>query len=215
MVYTDCLGSGEKEKGALLVEKILKKLKTNVIISSLLCVILGLVLLLRPGLSIQIVCTAVGAVLIISGAIRIVGYFTAGDGSLYSQVNLIFGIVFAVVGVWIVIKPHKVLAIIPIIVGIVISLHGLHNLQQAVDLCKNKYDKWWIALILGILTLGFGILLICRPFAAIDTVVMLIGVFLIYDGLSNIWIVSRVSKNARILRQEMEAVDGEAREIEE
>ncbi|RKI83679.1 hypothetical protein D7V83_07680 [bacterium 0.1xD8-71] len=197
------------------MEKILKKLKTNVIISSLLCVILGLVLLLRPGLSIQIVCTAVGAVLIISGAIRIVGYFTAGDGSLYSQVNLIFGIVFAVVGVWIVIKPHKVLAIIPIIVGIVISLHGLHNLQQAVDLCKNKYDKWWIALILGILTLGFGILLICRPFAAIDTVVMLIGVFLIYDGLSNIWIVSRVSKNARILRQEMEAVDGEAREIEE
>ena len=143
------------------------------------------------------------------------GYFTAGDGSLYSQVNLIFGIVFAVVGVWIVIKPDKVLAIIPIIVGIVISLHGLHNLQQAVDLCKNKYDKWWIALILGILTLGFGILLICRPFAAIDTVVMLIGVFLIYDGLSNIWIVSRVSKNARILRQEMEAVDGEAREIEE
>jgi len=197
------------------VEKILKKLKTNVIISSLLCVILGLVLLLRPGLSIQIVCTAVGAVLIISGAIRIVGYFTAGDGSLYSQVNLIFGIVFAVVGVWIVIKPDKVLAIIPIIVGIVISLHGLHNLQQAVDLCKNKYDKWWIALILGILTLGFGILLICRPFAAIDTVVMLICVFLIYDGLSNIWIVSRVSKNARILRQEMEAVDGEAREIEE
>lgn len=63
--------------------------------------------------------------------------------------------------------------------------------------------------------MGFGILLICRPFAAIDTVVMLIGVFLIYDGLSNIWIVSRVSKNARILRQEMEAVDGEAREIEE
>lgn len=197
------------------MEKILKKLKTNVIISSLLCVILGLVLLLWPGLTIQIVCTAVGAVLITSGVIRIVGYFTAKDGSLYSQVNLIFGIIFAVVGVWIVMKPDKVLAIIPIIVGIVIALHGLHNLQQSIALYQDKYDKWWIALILGILTLGFGILLICRPFAAIDTVVMLIGVFLIYDGLSNIWIVSRVSKNARNLRQEMEAVDGVAREIEE
>lgn len=197
------------------MEKILKKLKTNVVISSLLCVILGLVLLLWPGLSIQIVCTAVGAVLIISGAIRIVGYFTAKDGSLYSQANLIFGIVFAVVGVWIVMKPDKVLAIIPIIVGIVISLHGLHNLQQALDLYRDKYDKWWIALILGILTLGFGVLLICRPFAAIDTVVMLIGIFLIYDGLSNIWIVSRVSKNTKILRQEMEAVDGESKEIKE
>ena len=112
------------------------------------------------------------------------------------------------------IKPDKVLAIIPIIVGIVIALHGLHNLQQAITLCKDKYDKWWIALLLGILTIGFGVLLICRPFAAIDTVVMLIGVFLIYDGLSNIWIVSRIYKNAKIIKQEMEAVDADAREVE-
>lgn len=197
------------------MEKILKKLKTNVLISSLLCVLLGLVLVFWPGLSIQIVCTAVGAVLMISGVVRIVSYVTARDGSMYFQVNLIFGIIFAVVGVWIVIKPAKVLAIIPIIVGIVIALHGLHNLQQAMDLCQSKYDKWWIALILGILTIGFGILLICRPFAAIDTVVMLIGIFLIYDGLSNIWIVSRISRNAKILKQEAEAVEAEAREVEE
>ena len=197
------------------MEKILKKLKTNVLISSLLCVLLGLVLVFWPGLSIQIVCTAVGAVLMISGVVRIVSYVTARDGSMYFQVNLIFGIIFAVVGVWIVIKPAKVLAIIPIIVGIVIALHGLHNLQQAMDLCQSKYDKWWIALLLGILTIGFGILLICRPFAAIDTVVMLIGIFLIYDGLSNIWIVSRISRNAKILKQEAEAVEAEAREAEE
>lgn len=197
------------------MEKILKKLKTNVLISSLLCVLLGLVLVFWPGLSIQIVCTAVGAVLMISGVVRIVSYVTARDGSMYFQVNLIFGIIFAVVGVWIVIKPAKVLAIIPIIVGIVIALHGLHNLQQAIDLCQSKYDKWWIALLLGILTIGFGILLICRPFAAIDTVVMLIGIFLIYDGLSNIWIVSRISRNAKILKQEAEAVEAEAREVEE
>lgn len=195
------------------MEKLLKKLKTNVVISSLLCVLLGLVLLFWPGLTIQIVCTAVGVVLIISGVIRIAGYFTAGDGSLYSQVNLIFGIVFAVVGVWIVMKPDKVLAIIPIIMGIVIALHGLHNLQQSMTLYRDKYEKWWIALILGILTVGFGVLLICRPFAAIDTVVMLIGIFLIYDGVSNIWIVSRVAKSAKILKQELGAVDGDGREI--
>lgn len=197
------------------MEKILKKLKTNVVISSFLCVLLGLVLVLWPGLSIQIVCTAVGAVLIAGGAMRIISYFRTRDGSIYSQINLIFGIIFAVVGVWIVIKPDKVLAVIPIIVGIVIAIHGLHNLQQAVGLWRDKYDKWWIALILGLLTVGFGVLLVCRPFDAIDTAVMLIGVFLIYDGLSNIWIVSRVYKNAKILRQELNAVDGEAWEAED
>ncbi len=189
------------------MEGLLKKIKTNVVVSSALCVILGLVLVFRPGLSMRIVCTAVGVVLIVSGVMRMIAYFTARDGSLYSQANLIFGIVLAVVGVWIVMKPDKVMAIFPIIVGIVIAIHGLHNLQQAAELWRDKYERWWIALILGVLTVGFGVLLVCRPFAAIDTVVMLIGFFLIYDGLSNVWIVSRVYKNAKMMKQEMEAVD--------
>lgn len=191
------------------MEKILKKMKTNVVASSLLCVALGLVLLLWPGLSIKIVCTAVGAVLIMSGVIRIMEYFFVRDGSMYSQINLIFGIVLSAVGIWIVLSPEKVLSLIPIILGIVITLHGLHNIKQAIGLCRDQYDKWWIALLLGIVTVGVGVLLICRPFAAIDTMVMLIGVFLIYDGLSNIWIVSRISRAARILRQEAEAVEVE------
>lgn len=191
------------------MEQLLKRVKTNVVISSILCVILGLVLVFWPGLSIRIVCTAVGVVLIVTGVTRMIDYFAVRDGSMYSQINLIFGIVLVVVGVWISVKPDKVLAIIPIIVGIVIVIHGLQNIKQAMELWRDKYAKWWVACILGVLTVGFGVLLICRPFTAIDTVVMLIGFFLIYDGISNIWIVSRIYKNAKILRQEMEAVEVE------
>lgn len=191
------------------MEQLLKRVKTNVVISSILCVVLGLVLVFWPGLSIRIVCTAVGVVLIVTGITRMIDYFAVRDGSMYSQINLIFGIVLVVVGVWISVKPDKVLAIIPIIVGIVIVIHGLQNIKQAMELWRDKYTKWWVACILGVLTVGFGVLLIYRPFTAIDTVVMLIGFFLIYDGISNIWIVSRIYKNAKILRQEMEAVEVE------
>lgn len=187
----------------------LKKLKTNVVISAVLCILLGIVLVVWPDLSMQIVCTAVGAVLLIGGGVRLAVYFTAKDGSVYAQMSLIMGIVLAVVGIWILLQPDKVLAIIPIIVGIVIAMHGVNNLQQAVNLCKEKYDKWWVALILGLLTVGFGVLLICRPFAALDTAVMMIGIFLIYDGFSDIWIVSRVYHIAKMLKQEAEAVDVE------
>ncbi len=195
------------------MKKILRKIKANVVISSLLCVALGLVLVVWPGMSMQIVCAAIGAVLILTGVMKIAEYFIVKDGSLYAQTNLIFGIVLTVVGVWIVVKPDKVLAIIPIIVGIVIVIHGIHKLQQAVTLRKSRYDKWWVALILGLLTAGLGVLLICKPFAALDTVVMLIGFFLIYDGLSNIWIISRVYKTAKLLKQEAEAVDVEIEEL--
>lgn len=194
--------------------KLLKKLKTNVVISAILCILLGLVLAIWPGMSMHIVCIAVGSVLIIGGLVRLADSFVTRDGSMYTQMNMIVGIIFTVVGIWIVIKPEKVLAIIPIIMGIVIALHGLNNLQQAIALCRDKYDKWWVALILGFITVGFGALLIFRPFAALDTAVTLLGIFLVYDGVSDLWIVSRISRTAKALRQEAQAVDVDAEEID-
>lgn len=194
--------------------RLLKKLKTNIVISAALCILLGIVLVVWPALSMQIVCTAIGAVLLVGGGVRLAAYFTAKDGSVYAQMNLITGIILAVVGVWILLQPDKVLAIIPIIVGIVIALHGVNNLQQTVTLCREKYDKWWVALILGLLTVGFGVLLVCRPFEALDTAVKLIGIFLIYDGVSDIWIVSRIYHTAKVLKQEAEALDVESEEID-
>lgn len=193
--------------------KLLKKLKTNIVISAVLCILLGIVLVVWPDLSMQVVCTAIGAILLIGGGVRLAVYFSVKDGSVYAQINLIMGIILAVIGVWILLQPEKVLAIIPIIVGIVIVLHGINNLQQALTLYKEKYDKWWVALILGLLTVGFGVLLICRPFEALETVVMMIGIFLIYDGISDIWIVSRLYRMAKVLKQEAEALDVEAEEI--
>lgn len=193
---------------------LLKRLKTNIVISATLCILLGIVLVVWPDLSMQIVCTAIGAVLLIGGGVRLAAYFTEKDGSVYAQMNLITGIILAVVGIWILLQPDKVLAIIPIIVGIVIALHGVNNLQQAVSLCKEKYDKWWVALILGLLTVGLGVLLVCRPFEALDTAVMMIGLFLIYDGISDIWIVSRIYRTAKTLKQEVEAIDVESQKID-
>lgn len=189
--------------------KLLKKLKTNIVVSAMLCIVLGIVLVAWPELSMRIVCTAIGAVLLIGGGVRLAVYFAAKDGSVYSQMNLIMGIILAVVGIWILLQPNKVLSIIPIIVGIVIALHGINNLQQAISLYKEKYDKWWVALILGLLTIGFGVLLVFRPFEALDTAVKLIGILLIYDGISDIWIVSRIYQTAKMIKQEAEAVDVE------
>ena len=196
------------------MELILKKIKTNVIASALLCIALGIVLVVWPDMSVQIACMAIGAVLILNGISRLINFIFKRDGSLFSQMNLIMGIIITVIGVWIILQPAKVIAMIPILVGIIIIIHGVNNLQQAVSLCQSRYDKWWIALILGLLTVAFGILLICNPFEAVETLVMFIGLILIYDGVSDIWIVSRVSRMGREIKQAVEAIDTEGREVE-
>ncbi len=197
-----------------IMERILKKIKTNVIVSALICAGLGVILVVWPGLSVQLVCMAIGGVLVLNGLSRLLNFILNRDGSIFSQMNLVMGIIITVIGGWILLQPGTIIAMIPILVGIIIVIHGINNLQQAVSLCQNRYDKWWIALLLGIVTIGFGVLLVFNPFAAVDTLIRFIGLFMIYDGASDIWIMSRVSRNVKQARQEMDALTVDMKEME-
>ena len=175
----------------------LKGLKANYTISEILCVLLGLVLLIWPGTTTQIVCMLLGIVLLSYGIIQITIYLFNRERTIISQGMMLLGIVFAVIGAWILLKPEMIIMAVPVIVGVLIVIHGLHNVVQAIALKKDGYVKWWLALIFGLLTVVFGGVLIYNPFEAVEMVVRLIGIFLIYDGLSDIWILSRVFKVKR------------------
>jgi len=175
----------------------IKSLKVNYSLSALICVILGIVLLVWPGQSTQVVCMILGIVLGGFGIIQIILYLATQEKTMVSHSMMMLGIVLAVIGGWIVLKPDTIIKAIPMIVGILIVIHGLHNAVQAIDLKKMQYDNWWVALLLSLLTVALGIILICNPFTAVDVVVRLIGAFLIYDGLSDMWILSRVFKTKK------------------
>lgn len=192
-----------------------KGLKANYTISAILCVLLGLVLLIWPGTTTQIVCMSLGIVLLAYGIIQIAIYLFNRERTIISQGMMLLGIVFAVIGAWILLRPEMIIMAVPIIVGVLIVIHGLHNVVQAIALQKDRYERWWLALVFGLLTVIFGGVLIYNPFEAVELVVRLIGVFLIYDGLSDIWILSRVFKvkkdKERIIDAEFVDIDDDVR----
>lgn len=190
----------------------LKRLKVNYTISAVLCVLLGLVLLIWPGRTTQIVCMTLGIVMLAYGIIQIVLYLLNQDRTIISQGMMLLGIVFAVIGIWILLKPEMIIMTVPVIVGVLIVIHGLHNVAQAIALQKDGYDKWWLATIFALLTVIFGGVLIYNPFEAVELVVRLIGTFLIYDGVSDIWILSRVFK---VKRDKERIIDAEFVDIED
>lgn len=183
----------------------LKKIKTNSLVTAAVYAVLGLVLLVWPGLSASIFCTALGLVLLLCGAVDIITFLSNRDGSLYSSFHLIVGIILAVVGIYIMTKPSLVTVVIPRIVGILICVHGASDIGDAVTLHKGGYGRWSTALILAILTLVLGVVLVVNPFGAFATVVRVIGCFLLYDGISDLWIASRVNKVARQMKSDAEA----------
>ena len=175
----------------------IKSLKVNYSLSAVICVILGIVLLVWPGQTTQVVCMVLGIVLGGFGLIQIILYLATKEKTMVSHSMMMLGVVLAVIGGWIVLKPETIIKAVPMIVGILIMIHGFHNAVQAIDLKKMQYDNWWVALLLSLLTVALGVVLICNPFTIVDTVVRIIGAFLVYDGLSDMWILSRVFKTKK------------------
>lgn len=190
----------------------LKKLKANDLLSSLILAVIGMVLLIWPGTSTQVVCMVLGGVLLAYGIIQMALYLVAKEKTLYLQGMLVLGIILSVIGAWILIKPEMIIAAIPVIMGIMIAMHGVHNIVQGIQLKGMDYEKWWIAFVLGIITVSLGGVLIYNPFRVVNTVVRVIGGFLIYDGISRIWIVSRVFK---FRKNKEQIVDAESVIIED
>ena len=175
----------------------IKSLKVNYSLSAVICVILGIVLLVWPGQSTQVVCMVLGIVLGGFGLIQIILYLATKEKTMVSHSMMMLGVVLAVIGGWIVLKPETIIKAVPMIVGILFVIHGFHYAVQAIDLKKMQYDNWWVALLLSLLTVALGVVLICNPFTIVDTVVRIIGAFLVYDGLSDMWIMSRVFKTKK------------------
>ncbi|MDD3347008.1 HdeD family acid-resistance protein [Oscillibacter sp.] len=196
-----------------------KRVKADALISSTLYALLGLVLLLWPAPSTRLLCTALGLVLLACGLGDLFVFLRQRDGSLYAAGHLILGVILAAVGIWLMARPTLIAVIIPRIIGVLICIHGAGNLSDANALRKAGSARHRTALILALVSLALGAVLIFDPFDAFTTVVRLIGAFLIYDGVSDLWITTQVSRAVRQAEQftdaEKNAVDVEFRDTEE
>ena len=156
--------------------------------------------------------TLLGSMLLIYGLAQVVLYLINKERTMLSQGMMVFGIVLSVIGIWILTSPEMIIMAVPVIVGVLIVIHGVHNVVQAIALKKDGYDRWWLAFLFGALTVVLGGILVYNPFEVAETVVRFIGIFLIYDGVSDIWILSRVFK---VKRDKERVIDVDYVDVEE
>lgn len=137
--------------------------------------LVGLVLLLIPGTLNKIIGILIGAALLIVGVLAIIKYTKEKEEG--SNLNLVSGILYSVLGVIIIIYPYSIINLVTICLGVYLVISGLLKLKLAFNL-KRVTDKWIGTLIMSIITVILGILLIFNPFAGI-TITKLAGAFLV------------------------------------
>ena len=167
-----------------------KKFKLHNVATALIMIAIGLVLVLWPGASLDIMAKALASLLILVGAIFVIAYFLRKERGFVAYGEFGFGILVAAIGVWIFFNSKGFTSFIPKLFGVFIVVSGLGNLGQTFTLIKKKAKTWWLSLIIAFITVSLGGFLLYKPADASVITVTLIGAFLIVDGVTNLltWI---------------------------
>lgn len=168
------------------MKSIIQDMKHNYFINAVIMVILGIVLVIWPHILGVMLCYLLGGALIVMGVFQLISFLRGERLGFYNKFVMMMGIVLVLLGIWICAQPRIVLSIIPVVVGIIVLIHGLMDIQYTLDIKKAGSEKWWIALIAAALTLIVGLLLMLNPFTAYEITMVLLGVAMLYDGGSDL-----------------------------
>ena len=171
--------------------------KTNTFVSAVISILIGLALLFQPGTFTVLACRIIAILVLISGAAAILSYVRETQKVWRLQALLVIGIILVLLGICMLARPAFFISLLPLVLGIIVLVHGLQDASYALNLKKLNDPYWWITLLIAAASIIFAVIVIINPFAAASTVVMMIGAVLIYDGVSDLWIVGRMKQTAK------------------
>lgn len=163
------------------IENMYKRMIIYSLLTALLTIIMGIVLPLLPNATNKVVGIIVGIIFLIEGINSVYKYFHREGAKLYN-LNLIFGVLYALLGVVIILYPFTVVEFVTVCLGIYMIINGASKVNYALWLKRGNEESWLITLATGILIAIVGILVIFNPFASL-TLTKLAGAFLIITGI--------------------------------
>ena len=171
-----------------------EKLSRNNKLLSILMVALGLALVIWPGKSLELAARILGVALLLGGAVSAFSWYRDRHKVSASTVTLAIAIVCLVLGVIVLAAPRGVVKLLPKLIGLAVLLNGVLNLAQALDQKRAGYSRWTASLVMAILTIIAGGFIFLHAFGIMKTAVVVIGIVILYNGASNLWIESRYKK---------------------
>lgn len=165
----------------------IRRAKIGYIVCSVLFCLVGVLLAVYPDMSALTLCYLLGAVLVLCGLTKIVGYFSHDLYNLAFQFDLALGIFVSAVGIIMLVYPKKVLTFLAVLIGLFVLIDGVFKCQTSLDAKRFGLPNWWLILLGSLLCAALGILLILDPFGGSNVLMIFIGVSLIVDGAQNLF----------------------------
>ena len=189
------------------IKKFFTKLKWEKLVTAIVAIVLGIVFVADPNGSGDAVCKVAGVAMIVLAAAMLIRYFTSKQ--LFPE-NLIFSSVLLLLGIFFIAKSGVVMTVLGLFFGIFLVIDGASKIRDGIDAAKAKIQGCWIWFILALLTIVLGVLVMFG-----ESVMTLLGVSLIVDGVSDIVTTLWLSAGVRKVKKEIEKDEKDLGEMDE
>ena len=172
-----------------------KLIKWNGTINAVIYLILGILLLLFPIESINIVCYLIASILMLFGLSYVIktiknkGIETNGD-----LISLVISIAFIVLSITIFVDPTWMIRLINIVVGVILIIGSLMNLFNLLKYTKERTTSWWIYLSLVSIVTILGIIIIINPLFLSKIIIRLAGGALVINTIITVFLTKKTNK---------------------
>ena len=202
------------------LKKAVRVAKVNKLIEAIIMIVFGAVLFIWSGTAMYVIFRAVAAVVAIAGLAIIVGFMFERSNVYGSSAGLFGGVIAAVLGIYLFFNPEILVELGPTIVGLIIIITGIVDVTEAIRIDKQGTGGTTAAIVIGVVELILGVIFVLHPTAINGILFMLMGLALIADGVTDIWLMFQIGRTAKEVAEEIAAaqssdfVDGEARTVE-
>lgn len=175
-----------------------KCLKWRSLIIAFSAILIGLLFILTPQTSADVICYVAGILLLASGIAAVVSYLASGR--LFGSYALVSGIVLLVCGVFCLLRPEIIQGLLTVIFGVFLVIDGMMTLQDGVDCARARLAGWWVMAILGAVVIALGCVVL---FGKFDSIMLLAGISLIADGVFDLITTLAFSRHIRTAREKL------------
>jgi uncharacterized membrane protein HdeD (DUF308 family) len=164
----------------------------NSLFRGILTIALGSILLFVPGLTMQTVIIIIGSMLVLSGLVTLILSNWKKVGSM-KGIWSAQGIMTILIGIVFIASPSVMIKVFVVFLGIILLILGFFQLIGSLGALPRS--SWaWIYFLIALMTLGSGIFLLTDPFKSAEAILAFLGVILILNGLSELFMAWKVSR---------------------
>ena len=163
-----------------MLNKLNKYLNSGIILT-IVFLLVGGILIVKPDISFNIISYLIGASLIVSGIYLFI--IDSKTKNIFINVFL-YAILLTLIGILIILNPITLKVILPIFLGLWLLISGIFKIR--LDIYMKDEPYFILSLITNIITVICGVILLINPVESVSAITISLGIIIVVSSISSL-----------------------------